>query len=235
MSELAISASGVAKSYATGTSNLEVLKSVDLEVGKGEFVSIQGESGCGKTTLLNVLAGIESPDAGYVKWGVDRIEKLGRDALAKKRGGYLGIVFQSYYLVPEIDSLQNVLMSRRIVDGRVGNSQMDEARAMLDRVGLGDRCHQMPNTLSGGERQRVAIARALLTNPAVVLADEPTGNLDEATGNRVMELLRNLCMEFNTALVLVTHNSEHAALADKCLTLAQGSIITAISNQPDVQ
>ncbi|MDQ8182874.1 ABC transporter ATP-binding protein [Pelagicoccus sp. SDUM812005] len=224
MSELAISASGVAKSYTTGESTLEVLRSVELSVNKGEFVSIQGESGCGKTTLLNVLAGIESPDSGYVQWGTERIEKLGRNALAVKRGGFLGIVFQSYYLVPEIDSLQNVLMSRRIVDGRVGKEQVDEARAMLAKVGLGDRCHQMPNTLSGGERQRVAIARALLTNPAVILADEPTGNLDEATGNRVMDQLRELCREFGTSLVLVTHNAEHAALADRQLTLSQGRI-----------
>lgn len=225
MSEVAIAVSEVAKAYTTGASTLQVLQSVDLSVAKGEFVSIQGESGCGKTTLLNVLAGIESPDSGYVQWGVDRIEKLSRNALAVKRGGYLGIVFQSYYLVPEIDSLQNVLMSRRIVAGRVGKSEVEEARAMLARVGLGDRCHQMPNTLSGGERQRVAIARALLTNPSIVLADEPTGNLDEATGNRVMEQLRELCSEFGTALVLVTHNAEHAALADRQLTLSQGGII----------
>ncbi|MDQ8185206.1 ABC transporter ATP-binding protein [Pelagicoccus sp. SDUM812002] len=224
MSELAIAASGVAKSYVTGEATLEVLSSVELSVGRGEFVSIQGESGCGKTTLLNVLAGIESPDTGYVQWGGDRIESLGRNALAVKRGRYLGIVFQSYYLVPEIDSLQNVLMARRIVDGRVGKSQVDEAKAMLAKVGLGDRCHQMPNTLSGGERQRVAIARALITNPAVILADEPTGNLDESTGNRVMDQLRGLCREFGTSLVLVTHNPEHAALADRQLTLSQGAI-----------
>lgn len=224
MSEYAITASGVAKSYVTGESTLHVLTSVELSVAKGEFVSIQGESGCGKTTLLNVLAGIESPDSGYVQWGSDRIESLGRNALAVKRGKFLGIVFQSYYLVPEIDSLQNVLMARRIVDGRVGKSQIEEAKAMLAKVGLGDRCHQMPNTLSGGERQRVAIARALLTNPAVILADEPTGNLDEATGNRVMDQLRELCREFGTSLVLVTHNTEHAALADRQLTLSQGII-----------
>ncbi len=225
MSDIAIAASGVAKTYITGTAKLEVLRSVNLSVNKGEFVSIQGESGCGKTTLLNILAGIESPDSGYVQWGEERIESLGRNALAIKRGGYLGIVFQSYYLVPEIDSLQNVLMSRRIVDGRVGRAQVEQAKAMLARVGLGDRCHQMPNTLSGGERQRVAIARALLTNPAIILADEPTGNLDEATGNRVMDQLQELCREFGTALVLVTHNAEHAARADRQLTLSQGSIL----------
>lgn len=224
MSDLAIAASGISKSYAMGDTTLDVLKGVKLSLGRGEFVSIQGESGCGKTTLLNVLAGLESPDDGYVLWGESRIEKLGRDALALKRRGYLGIVFQSYYLVPEIDALQNVLMSRRILGGRLGKAQFEEARAMLTRVGLGDRCNQMPNTLSGGERQRVAIARALLTNPAIILADEPTGNLDEATGNRVMDQLQELCSEFGTALVLVTHNAEHAARADRQLTLTQGDI-----------
>nr|WP_281384228.1 ABC transporter ATP-binding protein [Pelagicoccus albus] len=203
---------------------MEVLREVSLSVKKGEFISIQGESGCGKTTLLNVLAGIESPGNGFVEWGGERIDAFGRNALAVKRGRYLGIVFQSYYLVPEIDSLQNVLMSRRILGGRIGKSEIDEARRMLEKVGLGDRCHQMPNTLSGGERQRVAIARALLVNPNVVLADEPTGNLDEGTGNRVMSQLRELCEELGTALVLVTHNAEHAALADRQLTLSQGSI-----------
>lgn len=224
MSEFAIAASGLAKTYTTGATTLEVLKSVDFEVGKGEFVSIQGESGCGKTTLLNLIAGIEHPDLGHVEWAGNRIENLSRDALALRRGGYIGIVFQSYYLVPEIDSLQNVLMSRRIADRRVGRAQVEAAKAMLTKVGLGDRCHQMPNTLSGGERQRVAIARALLTNPAVVLADEPTGNLDERTGNRVMDQLQELCREFGTALVLVTHNAEHAARADRQLALSQGCI-----------
>ncbi|EDY84524.1 ABC transporter, ATP-binding protein, putative [Verrucomicrobiia bacterium DG1235] len=224
MSEVAIAANAVAKSYKTGESNLEVLKHVDLSVNTGEFVSIQGESGCGKTTLLNVLAGIESPDSGYVSWRGSSIAKLGRNALALLRGGFLGIVFQSYYLVPEIDSLQNVLMSRRIAGGRIGSADIEEAKAMLEKVGLGDRCKQMPNTLSGGERQRVAIARALLTNPQVILADEPTGNLDETTGNRVMDLLQQLCGELGTALVLVTHNAEHAVRADRRLTLSQGSI-----------
>lgn len=225
MSELAIEAKGVRKSYVTGAVSLDVLRSVDLSVNSGEFVSIQGESGCGKTTLLNVLAGIESPDSGHVCWAEHSIEKLKRNPLARLRGEYIGIVFQSYYLVPEIDSLQNVLMARRINMGRIGKKDIEDSKEMLRRVGLGDRCHQMPNTLSGGERQRVAIARALLTNPSVVLADEPTGNLDVVTGNRVMDLLQELCGEFRTALVLVTHNAEHAARADRKLILSQGVIV----------
>lgn len=224
MSSPAIDTKDIAKAYLTGEVSLQVLLGVELTVARGEFVSIQGESGCGKSTLLNVLAGIESPDSGYVNWGGTAIESLGRDQLARRRCEYLGIVFQSYYLVPEIDTLQNVLMSRRIANTRIDKSDVEDAKAMLARIGLGDRCHQMPNTLSGGERQRVAIARALFTNPAVILADEPTGNLDEATGNRVMDQLQELCGEAGASLVLVTHNSEHAARADRQLTLSQGRI-----------
>lgn len=223
MSSYAIQAGGLAKSYQTGETKLQVLNGVGLVVAPGEFVSIQGESGCGKTTLLNLLSGLEAPDAGYVKWGDFDISSLGRDALARKRAQYLGIVFQSYYLVPEITALQNVFMAMRIAKRSTGKEDLDRAKAMLERVGLGDRFQQMPGTLSGGERQRVAIARALLSEPKVVLADEPTGNLDERTGNSIMELLQALCRELDTALVLVTHNAEHAARADRQLTLTKGS------------
>lgn len=224
MSSSVIDTREIGKCYRTGEVSLEVLSGLDLSVEMGEFVSIQGESGCGKTTLLNVLAGIESPDSGYVHWDGKSIATLSRNELARKRGAFLGIVFQSYYLVPEIDTLQNVLMGRRIVNGKLGSEDFSEARTMLDKVGLGDRCHQLPNTLSGGEKQRVAIARALLTQPKVVLADEPTGNLDEATGEVVMNLLQSLCGETGTALVLVTHNPDHAARADRRLTLSHGRI-----------
>jgi len=219
-----IEARSAAKTYRTGEVSLEVLTSVDLSVVPGEFVSIQGESGCGKTTLLNVLSGIESPDSGYVNWIGTEIGGFGRNELACIRGSFLGIVFQSYYLVPEVDTLQNVLMSRRIANGALKSGDVEDAKQMLEKVGLGDRCKQLPTTLSGGEKQRVAIARALLTNPKVVLADEPTGNLDEATGEIVMDLLQGLCNESKTALVLVTHNSDHAARANQQLTLSHGQI-----------
>lgn len=224
MSNPVIETRGVGKSYRTGEVSLDVLSGLDFEVNEGEFVSIQGESGCGKTTLLNVLAGIEYPDTGKVLWGGSEIASLGRNELSSLRGAFLGIVFQSYYLVPEIDTLQNVLMSRRVANGKLKRGDAEEARAMLEKVGLGDRLQQMPATLSGGEKQRVAIARALLTQPSVVLADEPTGNLDEATGTVVMNLLQGICDETNTSLVLVTHNSEHAARADRQLSLSHGRI-----------
>lgn len=224
MSSYAIEAEAIDKSYRVGVATLRVLEGIDLQVGEQEFLSIQGESGCGKTTLLNLLCGLESPDNGYVKWGGQSIESNRRDALAKRRSRFLGIVFQSYYLVPEIDVLQNVLMSSRIANGSIGTKDVEKARGLLERVGLGDRGVQMPNTLSGGERQRVAIARALMNDPRVLMADEPTGNLDERTGGRIMDLLQELCSDSRTALVLVTHNLEHAARADRRLTLTKGKL-----------
>ncbi|MDQ8205398.1 ABC transporter ATP-binding protein [Pelagicoccus sp. SDUM812003] len=223
MNESAIlNASSIRKTYPAGTSTLEVLKGVDLSLCPGEFVSIQGESGCGKTTLLNILAGIEQADTGTISWNGKEIDRLGRNELARKRCAFLGIVFQSYYLVPEIDALQNVLMSLRIAKGSVGPSEVERGKSMLQRVGLADRFSQMPSTLSGGERQRVAIARSLITQPKLVLADEPTGNLDERTGDSVMALLQTLCNETGASLLLVTHNAEHAARANRQLTLTKG-------------
>ncbi len=220
--EPAIEVARLAKSYRTGAVQLPVLQGVDFQVAPGEFVSIQGESGCGKTTFLNVIGGLETPDSGYVKWNGVGLDGLNRNALARERARFIGIVFQSYYLVPEIDVLQNVLMAMRIAQQSSAKDSVAAAKTMLERVGLGDRGGQMPATLSGGERQRVAIARALLTRPRLILADEPTGNLDERTGNAIMDLLESLCRETQTALVLVTHNAEHAARADRQLTLTKG-------------
>ena len=221
---LPLSTRALAKTYPLGEMKLNILSSVDFQVGAGEFVSIQGESGCGKSTLLNLLAGLETPDAGQVFWSGADIRNLSSKQMAKQRARHIGIVFQAYYLVPELDAMQNIMLSARILDDSRSSTKQREqqAVAMLERVGLGPRRHQMPNTLSGGERQRIAIARALATGPSVVLADEPTGNLDERTGNSVMDLLQQLCRETQTALVLVTHNKEHAARADRQLTLRDG-------------
>ena len=220
MSKIILEGSSLSKSYQSGALALSVLNGVDCRIGEGEFVSIQGESGCGKTTLLNILAGLEAPDSGYVKWGDQNIDKFNRNHLARVRSRHLGIVFQSYYLVPELDALQNVLLNQRIATGSVDVKKSEE---LLKRVGQGDRLSQLPSTLSGGERQRVAIARALVTSPKVILADEPTGNLDARTGNGVMDLLQSICQEAQIALVLVTHNSEHATRADRKLVLKQGT------------
>lgn len=209
-----LAARSLAKTYLTGTQRLQVLRDVSLTVMAGESVSIRGESGSGKSTLINLLAGLDAPDAGTLEWG-------GGAAAADRRAEFLGIVFQSFYLIPEMDALANVLMAARI-RGRIGAVERNRARDLLVRVGLGERATHLPAQLSGGERQRVALARALMNGPRLVLADEPTGNLDEHTGDAVIELLLGLCRDTRTALVLVTHNAAHAAKCDRPLTLHEG-------------
>jgi lipoprotein-releasing system ATP-binding protein len=209
-----LSARSLAKTYLTGTQRLQVLRDVSLTVAAGESVSIRGESGSGKSTLINLLAGLDAPDTGSLEWG-------GGPATAGRRADFLGIVFQSFYLIPEMDALANVLMAARI-RGRIGAAERNRARDLLVRVGLGERATHLPAQLSGGERQRVALARALMNGPQLVLADEPTGNLDEHTGDAVIEMLLGLCRDTRTALVLVTHNAAHAAKCDRPLKLHEG-------------
>lgn len=207
------------KTYRSGERRLEVLRGVGLSVARGESVSIRGESGSGKSTLLHLLAGLDRPDAGEVRW-----EGLAATGAAR-RARFLGMVFQSFYLIPELDALQNVLMPMRMV-GRVRAAERERARALLARVGLGARGHHLPAQLSGGECQRVAVARALVNHPKLILADEPTGNLDEKTGDAVIDLLLGLCAETSTALVLVTHNATHAAKTARALVMHEGALAT---------
>lgn len=214
-------AADVRKNYRSGDLTLEVLRGVDVAIAPGESVSIRGESGSGKSTLLNLLAGLDRPDAGEIFWGPEATAKLTLSELTARRGRFLGMVFQAYYLIPEIDALANVLMGARML-GTPTAAQRERAAALLQRVGLGDRGHHVPAHLSGGERQRVAVARALMNRPALLLADEPTGNLDERTGDEVINLLLQVCAEENTALVLVTHNAAHAAKTQRQLFLHQG-------------
>jgi putative ABC transport system ATP-binding protein/lipoprotein-releasing system ATP-binding protein len=215
MNDAVLSARGLRKSFPSGDAVLEVLRGVDLDVAAGESVSIRGESGSGKSTLLNLLAGLDAPDSGTVTWGGSP------DTRASRRAAYLGMVFQSFYLVPELDAFSNVLLARRILGG-VDAAARQRARSLLGEVGLAARAHHLPAHLSGGERQRVALARALMNEPRLIVADEPTGNLDERTGNEVVELLLGLCSSANTALVLVTHNAAHAAKTRRSLTLTAG-------------
>jgi predicted ABC-type transport system involved in lysophospholipase L1 biosynthesis ATPase subunit len=214
-------ASGLRKNYRSGDATLEVLRGADLAIAAGESVSIRGESGSGKSTLLNLLAGLDRPDAGEIFWGAESAAKLTLSELTARRGRFLGMVFQAYYLIPEIDALANVLMGARML-GSPTAAQRDRAAALLQRVGLADRAHHVPAHLSGGERQRVAVARALMNRPPLLLADEPTGNLDERTGDEVIALLLQVCAEENTALALVTHNAAHAAKTQRQLFLHQG-------------
>lgn len=223
MSDAVLKANGLSKTYPSGDQTLGVLSGVDLAVGAGESVSIRGESGSGKSTLLNLLAGLDRPDAGELFWGGEAAHQLSLGELTARRGRFLGMVFQAYYLIPEIDALANVLMGARLV-GRVGPKETDRAKALLKRVGLAERGHHLPAQLSGGERQRVAVARALMNRPQVILADEPTGNLDERTGDEVIALLLEVCAEENAALVLVTHNPAHARRTARQFLLHNGHL-----------
>jgi lipoprotein-releasing system ATP-binding protein len=201
---------GVRKTYPSGDRTLAVLQGVDFSVSAGETVSIRGESGSGKSTLLNILAGLDRADSGELFWGAEAAHRLSLGELTARRGRFLGLVFQSYYLIPELDAFANVLMGARMLGG-VGAAERARATALLKRVGLAERATHLPTQLSGGERQRVAVARALINRPQVILADEPTGNLDERTGEEVISLLLEVCAEEKAALVLVTHNPGHAA------------------------
>jgi predicted ABC-type transport system involved in lysophospholipase L1 biosynthesis ATPase subunit len=217
VSDPLLTARGLRKTYLSGDRRIEVLNAIDFEVSAGESVSIRGESGSGKSTLLNLFAGIDRPDSGTLTWrGFTKVDNAAR-------ARFLGIIFQSFYLMPELNALENVIMARRIV-GPVGAAERTRAVDLLHRVGLTERARHLPSQLSGGERQRVAVARALMNAPPLVLADEPTGNLDERTGDTVVDLLLSLCAETKTALVLVTHNGAHAAKTSRHLFLQEGRL-----------
>lgn len=215
MNDRILEATDLHKTYLSGERRLEVLHGVSLSVSSGESVSIRGESGSGKSTLLHLLAGLDAPDSGTVYW--DGLPDTG----ARQRARFLGMVFQSFYLIPELDALGNVLMAARVA-GKVRASERNRAQTLLARVGLSERGHHLPSQLSGGERQRVAVARALMNSPRLILADEPTGNLDEKTGDSIIDLLLGLCAEQGIALVLVTHNAVHAARAARTLFMRDG-------------
>ena len=223
MSSSILQANNIRKRFLSGRVEIDVLSGASISVNSGESVSIQGESGSGKTTFLNLLAGLDKVDSGHISWEGTTLGSLSESEITKRRGAFIGMVFQSYYLIPEIDALSNALLGARIA-GRKEAAE-DVAFDWLKRVGLGERMRSLPNTLSGGERQRVAIARALIAQPKLILADEPTGNLDERTGDAVIELLEQLCSETRTSLVLVTHNKEHAKRADQQLVLHDGQFV----------
>lgn len=215
MSQPLLNTRALCKGFLSGDRRIEVLRGIDFDVHAGESVSVRGESGSGKSTFLNLISGLDAPDSGEVLWeGHADIEKV-------RRAGRIGIVFQAFCLIPEIDTFNNVLMASRVL-GQSGPAERERAAALLDKVGLGARMKHLPNQLSGGEKQRVALARALLNRPGLIVADEPTGNLDERTGDAAIELLLQLCDETSTALVLVTHNATHAARAKRSLTLHDG-------------
>jgi lipoprotein-releasing system ATP-binding protein len=219
--DIILEAKQLGKSFPSPDGAISVLNGVDFELRRGESVSIRGESGSGKSTLLNVLSGLETANSGELFWNGQKVSGRSLSWLAARRTAYIGFVFQSYYLAPELNALENVLLGARIA-GRINSTVIDRAEALLKRVGMGHRLRHGSTKLSGGERQRVAVARALINDPPLVLADEPTGNLDEATGQAVMELLLELAGEEAKSLVLVTHNPEFAKRTQRQLTLHLG-------------
>ena len=221
--EIILEAKALGKQFPGAENTISVLDAVDFSLRLGESVSIRGESGSGKSTLLNVLSGLERADAGQLYWGGECVTKYSLSKLAASRTKFMGFVFQSYYLAPELNAIENVLLGARIA-GRVGPSIRARAEALLERVGLKERMRHSSTKLSGGERQRVAVARALINDPPLVFADEPTGNLDESTGLAVMELLLEITNESQKSLVLVTHNPEFAARTDRQLSLQFGKL-----------
>jgi ABC-type lipoprotein export system ATPase subunit len=220
-SHIVLKAENLAKNFKSGTVAIPVLSAVSLEVAAGKSVSIRGESGCGKTTLLNLLSRLEKPDSGTLEWEGRSVESERATRLAATRGRFMGMVFQSYYLVPELDAVGNVALAAKVAGLKTDRTRAED---LLKRMGLSERLHGRVATLSGGERQRVAVARALMNRPKVLLADEPTGNLDEKSGGVVMDLLLAICAEEGASLVLVTHNRAFAARADEKLILAGGML-----------
>ena len=219
--EVVLSAQGLQKSFASPAGPLVVLRSVDLVVHAGESVSIRGSSGSGKTTLLQLLGGLDVADTGEANF---LLPGRGLVPAHLNLGKGVGFVFQNYQLMPELNALENVLLAAQVA-GRPASGA--DAYALLESVGLGGRVRHLPSQLSGGECQRVAIARALINRPSVLLADEPTGNLDEATGAEVMRLLLQVVAESGTALVLVTHSREFAARTDRQWVLSNGVLSPA--------
>ena len=213
---------GVSKTVPSGAGSLTILHPLDLTIDAGRVVAITGPSGSGKSTLLGLLAGLDAPSSGSVILdGVD-ITVLDEDSLARLRGTRIGFVFQFFHLLPSLTALENVLVPMEIAGVPQAAAR---AKSLLDEVGLQDRGHHYPSQLSGGEQQRVAIARALANNPPILLADEPTGNLDSATGHSVIELLLAVNRTRKTTLVLVTHDPELAAVADVAIALRDGRVV----------
>jgi putative ABC transport system ATP-binding protein len=222
-----IAVDGLRKSIRNGTRTVDILKGLDFTVPKGQFAAIMGSSGSGKSTLLGLLAGLDTPSAGDVRLNGTAISYLPEDKLAQVRGKTIGFVFQSYQLIPTLTALENVLLPHELnSDSQDSSAGMARARELLTNVGLADRLDHYPVQLSGGEQQRVALARAFILRPPIVLADEPTGNLDSTNGAHVLELLLNLNRREGTTLVLVTHDPVLAGYANRRIVLRDGLIIS---------
>ena len=225
MDETLIQLEGIRKTYSMPAEDVHALRDVDLSIGKGEFVSVVGASGSGKTTLLYLLGMLTDPTSGAYRFGGHDVAAMGDSERSALRGREIGFVFQSFHLLPQLTVLDNVLLPRRYARGDAARQDLAErAKSLVERVGLSKRIGHRPRELSGGEMQRVAIARALLTGPRLILADEPTGNLDEANSSEIVDILRGLSAEGNT-VVMVTHDMNLAEQTKRCIRLRDGAIV----------
>jgi lipoprotein-releasing system ATP-binding protein len=223
MSEALLSARDIHKTYLLGKRSLEVLRGVDVELQRGDFLAMRGASGAGKSTLLHLLGGLDTPSRGEIHLAGRNLAGLSRQELARLRNREVGFIFQAYYLLPELDALENVCLPARVA--RMPAAQAEaRGRDLLARVGLKDRIEHKPYELSGGEQQRVAIARALINEPDLILADEPTGNLDSHTGAEIIDLLVALRAEKQTTLIMATHDAKVAARAPRVMELVDGLV-----------
>jgi putative ABC transport system ATP-binding protein len=225
----AIALSGINLSLGRGAARVHILKDISLNIGRGEAIGLVGPSGSGKTTLLMVMAGLERADTGSIMVAGSDLRSLDEDALARFRGRNVGIVFQSFHLIPTMTALENVAVPLELAGEADAARRAGEERG---KVGLAERMHHYPAQLSGGEQQRVALARALAPNPAILVADEPTGNLDEATGQQVIDLLFAGHVERGTTLILVTHDAALAQRCDRIVRLRSGHIESARTTAP---
>jgi len=218
-----VNARNVGKTYWIGKRSLEVLRKVDLQVSRGEFLVVRGASGAGKSTLLHCLGGLDTPTAGEIWFDGKNLAAYSGLELSRFRNRKIGFVFQAYHLLPELDALENVCLPARMARTDAAPAEA-RGRRLLKRVGLGERMDHRPNELSGGEQQRVAIARALMNEPDLILADEPTGNLDSHTGEEIIELLCALRAERQTTLIIATHGAQVAARAPRVIELVDGQV-----------
>jgi len=224
--EFAIRAVELTRTFEVGETTVEALRGFNLEVARGQFVALVGPSGSGKSTFLNLVGGLDRPTSGELWVNGEELSASKEKALTEHRRRRVGFVFQSFNLLPRLSALENVALPLMFV-GASEQERMDRAQELLRQVGLTDRLDHRPTQLSGGEQQRVAIARALVSHPAIILADEPTGNLDTATGAEIMALLRNLNREQGVTLLLVTHDLDAAGFADRIIHLRDGQIAAA--------
>jgi putative ABC transport system ATP-binding protein len=229
-----LSIKNVSKIYGAGMNQVTALNGISFTVEEGDFISIMGASGSGKSTLLNIIGGLEKLSSGEIHIDGERIDNLNEDQMVKVRRGRIAYVFQQYHLLQSLTAIENVLLPLVLNNNKNGtDNKREKALAMLKRVGLEKRSNHKPSELSGGEQQRVAIARALVTSPSLILADEPTGNMDKKTGDEIMELFDQLNREGHS-IVMVTHNPETAKHTGKTVVLRDGQIIEIITNKQEV-